>query len=297
MLVNLEQYHRPKSLAEALNLLKGSDGSIVPIAGGTHLVGSHDKRIREVVDITQVIRRFIEFDGGLRIGATTTLQKIIDSKYLKRPPYDILRATCQATTASKMIRNVSTLGGEIAHRSQYSDITTVLLALGAQLDLSLNSNGYSIVDVGTFVTNWDLYAEELLRQNKADLRNQLVIQIVLPAQTELTGAAFVRLSQIPSSPTIMSAAARLSVKDGLCHTARIALGAAGPHPRRLTQIESMLEGRPLDEAIIDEVSERVPQYIEPFSDARASAQYRKRVSGVLVKRALKASLEKINHQP
>lgn len=288
MLLNLERYHRPQSLVKALALLKaGHNGSIRPIAGGTHLVPSNNQRVREVVDITHLKLNFVKNEGPrFRIGATVTLQDIIDNKKLNKSPYDILAQACQTTSVSKMIRNVSTIGGELVHASPYSDITTALLILDPELVIAVDADRMIQMPLEEFLSK-DL--------DKA-LQGGILTEIRFAQFEGGIGTSFIRLSQIQSSPTIMSVAAMIHLIEGVCKKARIALGVAGPHAKRFRAIESILEGSILNERKIETASENVARYIDPFTDVRASAEYRKAVGNTLVKRALLQCFEKIENK-
>ncbi len=283
MLLNLERYHRPKSLKEALSLLTGkANGSVVPIAGGTHVVSSNNQEIKELVDLAGLRLSFIKAEPTrLRIGATATLQQIADSSKLRKPPFSILVEACQSTSVSKMIRNVATIGGELIEASPYSDIATTLLALDAEATLAINHAQAMSLPFCKFLDSGP----------KGALQGGLFTEVLIPAPSASVGAAFVRLSQIQSSPTIINVATLLELNDQVCTKARVAIGAVGPYPIRLTAVESALEGAIITTNQIDSVSEGVLDQIQAFSDARASAEYRRAVSSILVRRSLLASLK------
>lgn len=282
MLLNLEQYHRPKSLAQALALLTNTEGRIVvPIAGGTRLVASGRRDVQDVVDISHLGLSYIRStDHSLVIGATTTLQTLVESPECTRTPYAIVSQAARSTTTSKMLRNVSTVGGELATRSPYSDLTTALLALNAALVIARNAEPLTILPLAQFLS----------QPHHQGIPSGLITEIRLPHWAPTATSAFLRLSQIPSSPPILNAAALVSMEAGRCHRLQIALGAAEGVPVRLTLAEALLEGQIPELARIDAAVEKAVEHLQPFSDTHASADYRKTVAAVLARRVLHACL-------
>ncbi|MBI1747379.1 MAG: FAD binding domain-containing protein [Acidobacteria bacterium] len=282
MLLNLERYHRPKTLAQALALLKNAQGRvIVPIAGGTRLVASQRRDVQEVVDISRLRLNYIRLtDHGLVIGAMTTLQTLVEAHSLRQSPYHIIAQAAQATTVSKMLRNVASLGGDLVTLSPYSCLATALLALDAVLHVATDT------DQGTVLP----LAQYFMAGTDRRLPLGIVTEIRVPRHAADTRATFCKLSQIPSSPALINVAALLALSDGVCQTARLAIGAAEPVPIRLTLMEALLEGRSLNTAVIDSVLEKAVEHLQPFSDTHAGADYRKTVAPVLARRALLACM-------
>src|SRR5262249_42325068 len=112
-----------------------------------------------------------------------------------------------------------------------------------------------------------------------------------PHQASTARAALLRLSQIPSSPPILNAAALVSLEEGRCDRLRLALGAVEPLPLRLTLAEALLEGHSLEPAGVDAAVAKAVEHLQPFSDTHASADYRKTVSVVMARRVLRACLD------
>lgn len=92
--------------------------------------------------------------------------------------------------------------------------------------------------------------------------------------------------------SIVNVAVSLKVEDGECKMARVALGSVAPIPIRAREVENKLKGRNLSEDVIQEASKLVLQDIAPISDVRASAEYRKEMSVVMVRRAIKEALRR-----
>lgn len=276
MLLNLQHYHRPRSLAEAVALLKKNPESVAPLAGGTYLVPSASREITEVVDITHVgLNYIIQDKDRLRIGATTTLQEIADSEAVQGWAQGILVEACRATTVSRMRRNVSTIGGEIVAADPASGVPVVLLVLDAQLKV--------VDDTEREVSLAELYGSDAQRQ----WRGAIITEVVIPKPNPNTRVAFLSLAQIPSSIPILQIAAWVDMDQDVCQNARIALGAATEKPVRLPSAEALLTGCKLNDQAIDMAAEEVAASINPISDTRGSADYRRQMSRVLTQRALR----------
>lgn len=276
MLPNLQHYHRPRSLAEAVTLLKKDPESVALLAGGTYLVPSGRREITEVVDIAHLGLNFItRAQDALCIGATTPLQDIMDSETVRGWARGILAEACRVTTVSRMRRNVSTIGGEIVTADPASGVPVVLLALDARVKM--------VDDTERDVALNEFYEDDA----RLRWRGGIITEIVIPEPNPTTRMAFLSLGQIPSSLPIVRLAASLDLDDqAVCRRARIALSAATAKPVRVPSAEALLIGSRLDAQAIDAVAQEVAASVNPVSDPRGSAAYRRQMSRVLARRAL-----------
>ena len=155
-------YHRPSSLEEALALLGRSEVRAVPIAGGTTLVASATDVFQEVVDLQAVGLDAIEGSTeGLRIGAMTRLQDIVDDE---RVP-ELLRAATQRE-GPNTFRNAGTLGGTIVEANWESELLAALLVLECELRIEAaggarSSNCQRKVEISPFVPSRDVPPREV----------------------------------------------------------------------------------------------------------------------------------------
>src|SRR5579883_2782326 len=134
MLLNLVEYHWAEHIDDALLLLGRLDVKTVPLAGGTYLLGLQDDSIEAVVDLRDLELSYIsEEQRGLRIGAMTTLQNIVDSPVLKTFAMGLLSRAAQVSS-SRLVRNCATIGGTLgAGMASQADLLTALLALDAEV--------------------------------------------------------------------------------------------------------------------------------------------------------------------
>ncbi|MCS6804872.1 MAG: FAD binding domain-containing protein [Acidobacteriota bacterium] len=274
MLANLQRYHRPSTLSEAITALKQTPDTTAVLAGGTHLIETGSDSITDLVDITHLGLDFIRRDASqICIGATTSLQQIIDSSVIQQVADGILATACRMTTVSRMRRNVSTIGGEVVAAAPSSGVTVALLALGARLCV-----------VGDFeqTVSLDTFYEEAPQP----LRGAIITEVVIPSPPPQTRAAFLSLGAIASSLPIIHVGAMVALQPIGCQIARLAVGAATRKPMRLASAEALLIGHKLDEATINEAAAAAAASIDPIDDVRASATYRRQMCRVLVRRAL-----------
>ncbi len=277
MLSNLKKYYKPQSIAAALALLEKNSGTILVIAGGTKLVPSQNDTVQELVDITELELNYIKNEtGSIRIGATTTLQEMIESPVLNNLYNSITTKAALCTHHSIMIRNVSTIGGELVSTNPLSVYYCALLVLQAQV---------RIVGGEEFALAMNIFL------NKKDLAGGLLIEIIIPRLkvNSFTGMASITTNK--QSIPLICACVRLSFKKGLCQNVKLAMTGFPNVPQRLPQVEALLEGQPLTNANIEIVSAQIYKMYNPISDNLASAEYRQEVSGLVMKNALRQCLE------
>ena len=284
----LRAFHRPTTVAAALRLFaaeRRSGGRGRFVAGGTDLVVAGDRSLRYLVDLTRLPLRYIKRrGGGWAIGATSTMADLEHAAALRTFANGIV-AEAAGTAGSPQIRNMGTIGGNLANASPACDLAPPLLALDA-----------SVVIAGTArrTVALDRFFKGV---HRTALDGGLLVEIVVPAPPKTAGRAawsFQKLGRLQSDIAVVNAAAGVVVgRDGRCTWARIALGAVAPTPLRSRRAEALLVGRPFDRAAIEAAADRAAQETRPVSDVRATAEYRREMSRVLVARALTECLERV----
>jgi carbon-monoxide dehydrogenase medium subunit len=173
-------------------------------------------------------------------------------------------------------RNATTLQDVLFGYATYFDLLTALLALDTQV--TVQGKTKRVVPLQQFFT----------KDNRAVLGNQeIAVEFSAKLTGGDTGASLQRVALTDGdSVAILNVVAVLKMTGKKCAEARIAVGGGLPAPVRLTTLEQELAGKPLDAALVESVSARAADAIQPVSDVRGSAQYRKTISGVLVRRAL-----------
>jgi CO/xanthine dehydrogenase FAD-binding subunit len=271
--VTVANYFLPGSVPEALELLGTHGPELLVMAGGTiamPLINDGISLPGQVMGLRRAGLDRIERTGGeLRIGATATLTRL-----LEQGAVPMLRDAARRT-AGWSIRNMGTVGGNLFAPPPGGDIATALLALDARVTIA-GARGAREVPLGEFYTGF---------MTTVMAADELVTSISVPlGQGE---AAFVKFGRKSSNtPAVVTVAAHV-VRDGSRVTrARIALGAAGPHPMRAVRAEAVVTGATLDEETIVEAAEAAEAESQPFTDGIASEWYRRRMVGLFVRRAL-----------
>lgn len=276
MLSDLQEFFYPRTLPEALARLREHGGAAAPIAGGTDLVSSPPPGIRCLVDITRLGLDYIrEEEGQVRIGATTTMQALTTSPLTASLAGGILNlSSCRGWPGP--IRNTATLGGNLANAGPFNDTPPALLALGARVVVA-TEEGDRTIPIDEFFLGYRSTAHGL----------GLVREVVIPRPPGRSAGVFLKLGRAEVDVAMVNVGVVVGFEEGVCRRARVALGAVTRFPRRLPEVEALLEDRPLDRRAIDQAFEAVMDLVEPVLDFRASAEYRREMSGVLVARALR----------
>ncbi len=282
---HIEAFLRPTSIREAVRVLQREGRRARLVAGGTDVVVRQNRAIRTLVDVSRLGLCYIRRKGnGWAIGAATTMAALEESRQIREFADGILAAAA-ATCGSMQIRNMATLGGNLANASPAADTATPLLALDACVVLA-SSRGRRRVPL----------AEFFLGPNRTILNGALLVEIQIPGPHRggRTGWSFQKLGRTESDISLVNAAAGLQVdRAGKCTWARIALGAVAPTPLRARKAEAALTGQTLTEESLEAACDAVAQDVRPISDVRCSAEYRREMSSVLTRRALRECAERV----
>jgi CO/xanthine dehydrogenase FAD-binding subunit/aerobic-type carbon monoxide dehydrogenase small subunit (CoxS/CutS family) len=267
----IRSYHRPSRIEEALELARQG---AAPLAGGTRLLAA-DAELPNVLDLVALdLGGLALHDGDLTLGATVTLQDVLDSPLSAPATAGLLPEACRAQTASPQLRAMATLGGEAVNVDADSEVAAALLALNA---VFVARHALGPVEIP---------ALRFLRSPRSDLAGGgILVSIVVPGAPE--GAALERAAALPSSPPLVAVVATVSFAAGTCSRARIAVtGLAGP-PARVPDAEARVESTSADDAALERAAEQVADRAPFRGDAMASAAYRRRAARVLALRALR----------
>lgn len=283
-------YLSPKTLDEALSLLKKHKGEARALAGGTDLLPKMKRRDvapKYLVDLKGIAGlNFIKYDKelGLRIGAATTLTEILESHDIRKHCPILIEAVSRM--ASTQIRNTGTIGGNLCNAVPSADTAPPLIATGAQLKL-VGSNG----KVRTILAEDFFKGPNETVLGPVELLSEIQIP---PAPYAGVGAYLKHTLRGEMDLAIVGVAAYLTVNSGknICKDIKIALGAVAPIPMRAKGAEEVLRGKPLGDDLIERAAEIASKESKPIDDIRGSAEYRREMVRVLTKRALKKCLDK-----
>jgi len=279
MFDHIECFYRPSTLRGALLLLRkvGNHGRIV--AGATDIVKQADRSTRFLIDITHLGLNYVRRNNReCLIGATTTMAALEHSSALRALAGGIL-AKAAATCGSIQNRNMATVGGNLANASPAADTAAVLLALDAQLVVA-NSRHKRKIALAEFYSG----------AHRTVLNDELLEEVIIPPLPRggHVGWSFQKLGRTETDISLVNVAAGIQADaHGCIKWARIALGAVGPTPLRARKAEELLLGNTFSEDLLTRVGEAVMKEVNPISDSRASAEYRREMSAVLARRALR----------
>lgn len=280
-----QEYLRPKNVTEALEALATAPGPVLPLAGGTDLLleleqGRHAP-VRTLVDITSVSEMLpIELRAGeLFIGAAVPHDQIVDSPLVREHAQALLEGC--ALIGGPQVRNVATLGGNVAHALPAADGTIALIALDAQAEVA-GPGGYRRVPLIDF----------FLGPGKNILvENELLVGFYLPVRNGNEASAFQRVMRPQGvALPILNLAIWLAREEGRVRDIHIAVGPAGPKPWRASAAEAALRGQTLEDQLVRHSLDLILQEARfRTSPQRSSADYRRHLAGVLFTDTLAAA--------
>jgi carbon-monoxide dehydrogenase medium subunit len=272
----------PRSIRKLLILLDQQKANAMLVAGGTNLLVDMKKgliappALVSLQSISKLNRLSYSPKSGLRLGAMTTIHEIEVSPIIKKY-YPCLREAA-SQLGSYQVRNLATVGGNLCHASPAGDMITPLMALGASVRLE-SIRGQRLLPIEKFFKG----------PGKTVLKpGECLLEILVPVSEPNTYSAFVKYSRREVLDlAIVNLAACIRVSGGSCEDLRIFLGAVGPTVIRAHHAESVLKGCLLQDSLIKSAGNLVANEIRPISDIRASAEYRREVSRVIIIRVLK----------
>jgi carbon-monoxide dehydrogenase medium subunit len=281
------EYHAPATLEEAVGLLAANDDAKV-LAGGQSLVPLMNMRLARpavVVDLNRIGGLdYVRADGELAVGALVRHNDLLRSEAVRRG-WPLMHEAA-GFIGHPAIRNRGTVCGSLAHADPAAEHPAVLAALDGTVVVQ-GPGGRREVRADEFFLTY------LTTSLSAD---EIVVEARYPRLPEGTGTCFLELARRHGDFAIVGVAAALTLRDGVCTDARLALTGVGGTPFRAREAEEMLRGRRLAgedaRAAFQEAGRQIAGAVEPDDDIHASARYRKHLSGVLTERALAKALER-----
>jgi len=281
------KYFAPKTLKEALSLLDKYQDDCKVIAGGQSLLVLMRQGLvapKYLIDIKGLseLSYIKDTKEGLRIGALTTHRAIEKSPVIKKK-FSIL-AEMEQRLASIQTRNWGTIAGNLCHGDPAGDPAPILIVLNATLQMA-SVNGKRTLPITDFFLD---YFETALEHN------ELLTEIQVPAIPPYTGTAYTKFNVIESDLATVGVAVSITLrsKDGSCEDVRITLGASAPTPIRAKQAEEILRGKRITDNLLKDAGEKAVTEAEPISDIYASADYRRELIRILVRRVGKEALSR-----
>lgn len=280
------EYHAPKSLAEASRLVAqfGADGKV--LAGGHSLVPLMKLRLaspKYLIDLGRIAElSYVREDGGkIQIGALTTHYKLESSELLKEK-CPLLPETAREI-GDVQVRNKGTLGGSLAHSDPAGDWPAAILALDAEIQ-ALSARGERWIPAREF------FVGLLTTALKPD---EILTAVRLPSLPARAGDAYVKLHQPASGFAVVGVAARLVLDEkGSVQQVGVGITGVGPKACRATATEDLLRGKSPSAKRLEEAAGHAADGVEANADLYASAEYRRHLAAVYMRRALEKALER-----
>lgn len=280
------QYYTPRTLEEAVRIFqqKGEGGRF--LAGGTDLVvqmkeggmkfpyPSYLVSLRHLQEL-----RSLSFNEGegLRIGALTTVQELVESPLVRRR-FDIIAQGAQVI-GSLQVRNLATVGGNLCNAAPSADIAPPLIALGARARI-VGPGGERVLPLEEF----------FLGPGRTVLgAGDILVELLVPPPPPRSGAVYQRHTprrQMDIAVVGVGVVVALEPDRDVVRQARIVLGAVAPTPMRAVQAEAALVGQAPEGSTIDRAAQLASQEAQPIDDVRGSAAFRRELVRVMTARLI-----------
>jgi CO/xanthine dehydrogenase FAD-binding subunit len=279
----------PRSVDDCLKTLARHGPDAKMVAGGTDLLPQLKNGVLKpglVVDLSGVapLRRLGGTKKGLRVGAAVTARQLELDPHV-RGDYLAL-AEGGALVGSVQIRNLATVGGNLCNAAPSADMAPPLMAMEAEAVIA-GPKGKRRVPLADFFQG--------VRQTVL-APDELLLELVIPAPGPRSGGNYLRHTpRRELDIAVVGVASQLTLANGTCAKARIALAAVAPTPVRATAAEQALEGQPVTPELIERAAELAVSAARPISDQRGSAEFRRHLVRVLTRRTLTTALARTSH--
>jgi len=287
MLLPKFDYHEPSTIEEACRIMSELKEKARPLAGGPDLLVNMKKKIispENVVSLNRIdqLTGIDHSNGRIKIGAGLTAAELAESEEIRETLNAL--ASGAGVLGSPLVRNLATVGGNLASARPAADMPPPLMAYGGRVVLK-KSSGERVVPLEDFFQGPG--------QTVIDA-DEILTEIVLEKPPSFTGAAYVKLGvRNALEISLVNVASFLSLEgqDGIIKAARVVLGAVAPVPMRSPSAEQVLMGEKPTEALFIKAGEAAARDSKPIDDFRGSAEYRKAMVEVLTRRTLDEALK------
>jgi carbon-monoxide dehydrogenase medium subunit len=275
------EFFEPSTVEEVVELVDGKKSMV--LAGGVDLILKMRRRFllpEKVVSLQKVPGLdYVEGNGsGLKFGALTTLRQIEQAQVVKER-FSLLNEAI-SKIVSVQTKTMGTAVGNLCAATPASDVAPPLYVMGAQVKITGESSKRELPIEDFFVA----VGQTALKPH------EIVTEINMPGLSSGTGTAFLKLSKTAEDIAKVNVAVMVTLADGKCSNAKIALGSVAPTPIRAGKAEEVMKGEVVDKAVLDEAAEAAAEAASPISDVRSTAEYRKEMVRVLVKDALEMAV-------
>jgi len=280
------EYLRPETLSEAIALLDQYGETAKVLSGGQSLIPMMKFRLARpeyIVDINRItdLQYVKEEEGFLKIGGLTREADLEFSNPVQTQ-YPIILETARSI-ADPQVRNLATVGGNLAHGDPANDHPATMLALEAEI-VATGKSGKRTIPVRDFFLSVFTTALE---------HGEILTEIRIPIPPSGSGGAYVKLERKVGDFATVGVAAQVTIDTGgVCRRAGIGLTNVGPTPIKASRAEQFLVGRKVDDDQIMGAAQLAAEDSQPSSDLRGPADYKRSMVKELTKRALERARER-----
>ena len=280
------EYLTPSKISDAIAMLQKHGEEAKILAGGHSLIPAMRLRLSEpgyLIDISGIrgLDYILEESGQLRIGAMTREASLEESQIV-REKYPLLLDTAKMI-ADPSVRNVATVGGNLAHGDPANDHPATMLALGAIVVVE-GPNGSREIGIDDFFPDFFTTALE---------PEEILTEIRIPSPPSGSGGAYLKIERKVGDYAAAAVACQLNIDSGgSIQNIGIGLTNVGSTPIRASSAEQLLQGKNPDENMIAEAGRLSAADSEPMEDLRGSAEYKRALVNELTQRAIKLSLQR-----
>jgi carbon-monoxide dehydrogenase medium subunit len=262
-------------------------GEVKVVAGGTDLLPQMKNglvkpaRVVDLSGIPDLKKLEIGSDGALHIGAAVTARDVELSGIVRDGFAGVAEGA--GVIGSFQVRNLATVGGNVCNAAPSADVSPPLVAMDAVVVVA-GPDGQRLLPITDFFQGV---------RRTALQPGELVVEVVVPAAGANSGGTYLRHTpRRELDIAVVGVGTRLTVQDGKCTKARIALGAVAPVIVRATEAEAALEGQEVTPELLDKAATLAVNSASPISDQRGSAEYRRHLVRVLTRRTLQTAFER-----
>lgn len=280
------EYLRPKTVPEAIAMLQqyGDDAKV--LSGGQSLIPMMKLRLARpshLIDINRISGlSYVKEDGGfLKIGGLTR-EAEVEASAVVRQKYPILIDTA-TVIADPQVRNLATVGGNLAHGDPANDHPATMIALGAQI-VATGAKGERVIPIDSFFKS--LFETDLKH-------DEILTEIRIPVPPAKSGGAYFKLERKVGDFATAAVAVQLTLDaSGTVQKIGIGMTNVGPTPLRAKKAEAALTGKKPDQATIEQAAKLAADESKPSSDLRGPAEYKRGLIKEFTRRAIAKALER-----
>jgi carbon-monoxide dehydrogenase medium subunit len=278
-------YYAPSTVQEAVALLDQHGDEAKLLAGGQSLIPAMRFRLalpKVLIDMNgiQGLEYIRESNGYLLIGAMTR-EVMLEESELVHQKYSLL-ADASRLIADPIVRNRSTVGGNLAHADPANDHPAIMLAYNAQI-VAQGSKGTRTIRIDDFFV--DLFKSSLAS-------DEVLTEIRIPIPAPNTGGAYQKMERKIGDYATSAIAVQLAMNGNTCSAARIGLTNVSPVPMRAKNAEQAIIGRVITDEVLEMAGKAAAAECDPSADLRGSVEYKRDLTRVLTKRTIRQAMER-----